>query len=118
MESVSTMWDEYVSIYLFNDWIAFLAAASKSSSEMIFKPLFLIISLAFSMLVPCKRTMSGTLSLMVRQAFTIPLAMMAQLTIPPKMLTKMAFTYNRYGVQSAWLNSDIETIEGQIQMLT
>ena len=33
MESVSTMWDEYVSIYLFNDWIAFLAAASKSSRK-------------------------------------------------------------------------------------
>lgn len=45
--------------------------------------------------LPSSRTTSGTLSSSSRQALVIPLAMMAQLTIPPKILTRMASTWNR-----------------------
>lgn len=41
---------------------------------------------------PSSLTTSGTLSSSSRQALVMPLAMMAQLTIPPKMLTRMAST--------------------------
>ena len=74
--------------YCPNEWTAFLAAESKSSSGIMFNPLSLIISLAFSMFVPCKRTIKGILRLMVLQAFTIPFAIVAQLTIPAKNLLK------------------------------
>ena len=45
--------------------------------------------------LPSSRTTSGTLSSSSRQALVIPLAMMAQLTIPPKILTRMASTWNQ-----------------------
>lgn len=95
---------------------AFWAAKSKSSSGIIFKPLLRIISLANSIFVPfckykknnktiaiiyfskylsnkpCSRTIRGTLTSIDLQALTIPLAMVAQLTIPPKIFTKIALT--------------------------
>lgn len=43
---------------------------------------------------PSSRTTRGTLSSSSRQALVIPLAMMAQLTIPPKILTRIASTWN------------------------
>ena len=48
--------------------------------------------LALSTLVPSSRTMSGISSLMDLQALTMPLAMVAQLTMPPNTLTRIAFT--------------------------
>lgn len=45
--------------------------------------------------LPSSRTTSGTLSSSSRQALVIPLAIMAQLTIPPKILTRMASTWNK-----------------------
>lgn len=44
---------------------------------------------------PSSRTTRGTFSSSSRQALVIPLAMMAQLTIPPKILTRMASTWNQ-----------------------
>ena len=44
-------------------------------------------------LLPSSRTMSGTFSCIVLEALTIPEAIVAQLTIPPKTLTRMAFTF-------------------------
>ena len=48
--------------------------------------------LALSTLVPSSLTISGISSLMDLQALTMPLAMVAQLTMPPNTLTRIAFT--------------------------
>jgi len=43
-------------------------------------------------ILPSSLTTSGTFNSNSRQALVMPLAMMAQLTMPPKMLTRMAST--------------------------
>lgn len=44
---------------------------------------------------PSNLTIKGTWSLILLQAFVIPFAIMAQFTIPPKMLTKTALTWKK-----------------------
>ena len=46
-----------------------------------------------SAFVPSKRTTSGTFTSSFRAASTIPSAMMSQRMMPPKMFTKMHFTF-------------------------
>jgi len=92
---------------------AFLAASSKSFALLMGSPDSLRIFLAASTLVPeiqskfnnninnlflepilpSKRTIKGTLSSIDLEAPTIPDAIVAQLTMPPKTFTKMAFTF-------------------------
>ena len=42
--------------------------------------------------LPCSLTINGTVSLMVLHAFTMPLAIVAQFTMPPNIFTKIALT--------------------------
>src|SRR5205814_3949282 len=52
------------------------------------------ISRAFSTLVPSSRTTTGTLNPICRPAFTNASAMTSHLAIPPKMLTRIPFTFS------------------------
>ena len=52
-----------------------------------------MISLPFSTLVPSRRTTSGTWSPTSLTAATTPSAMMSQRMMPPKMFTRMPFTF-------------------------
>ena len=72
--------------------VAFLAASSRSTALWMGKPESFKICLALSTLVPSSLTTRGISRLMEWQALTIPLAIVAQLTIPPKTLTRIALT--------------------------
>src|SRR4029077_346663 len=72
---------------------AFFPASPMLSAEMIGRPESFRIFLPRSSLVPFMRTMSGTLSLTSRAAETMPVAMVSHFMMPPKMLTRIAFTF-------------------------
>src|SRR6185503_8054227 len=77
-------------------WMApttFFAASAMLSAEMIGRPESLRIFLPRSSLVPFMRTTSGTESFTSRAAATTPAAMVSHFMMPPKMLTRMAFTF-------------------------
>ena len=63
------------------------------SAEMIGRPESLRIFLPRSSLVPFMRTTSGTESFTSRAAATTPVAMVSHFMMPPKMLTRIAFTF-------------------------
>ena len=63
------------------------------SAEMIGRPESLRIFLPRSSLVPFMRTTSGTESFTSRAAATTPAAMVSHFMMPPKMLTRIAFTF-------------------------
>lgn len=56
---------------------------------------------------PSSLTTSGTLSSSSRQALAMPLAMMAQLTIPPKMFTRIASTCEKPGMTALRVDTDL-----------
>lgn len=59
--------------------------------------------------LPSSLTTSGTFSSSSRQALVMPLAMMAQLTMPPKMLTKIASTCENKQKNHIFINKVVET---------
>src|SRR5262249_3802975 len=70
----------------------FCAASAMVSAEMMGRPDSASIFLPRSSLVPFMRTTSGTLRPTAREATITPSAMVSQRMMPPKMLTRMAFT--------------------------
>ncbi len=68
------------------------------STEMMGKPLSLSIFLPRSSLVPFMRTTKGTFKLVALQAVITPVAMVSHFMMPPKMLTKMAFTLGFFNI--------------------
>src|SRR5690606_23351509 len=71
---------------------AFRAPSLRSSAGVILRPLSRSSCLPFSTLVPSRRTTTGTLTSTSFTAAMMPSAIMSQRTMPPKMLTRMAFT--------------------------
>src|SRR5438105_4803692 len=71
----------------------FLPASPMLSAEMIGSPESLRIFFPRSSLVPFMRTTSGTESFTSRAAATMPIAMVSHFMMPPKMLTRIAFTF-------------------------
>src|SRR4051812_6464515 len=71
----------------------FCAASSRSSADVTLRFDCAMISLPFSTLVPSSRTTSGTLRPTSFTAVTTPSAMMSHFMMPPKMLTRMPFTF-------------------------
>ncbi|KNC26320.1 hypothetical protein FF38_00873 [Lucilia cuprina] len=90
MDHVCITWDNVADH--FKAATAFWAASSKSAAVCMGKPEFCKILRASSTFVPSRRTTSGTFRLSFFEAATTPLAMVAQLTIPPNTLTKIPFT--------------------------
>ena len=88
---METGWYFFCANY-FRAAVAFLAASSRSTALWMGKPESFKICLALSTLVPSSLTTRGISRLMEWQALTIPLAIVAQLTIPPKTLTRIALT--------------------------
>ncbi|KAF1755609.1 hypothetical protein GCK72_012059 [Caenorhabditis remanei] len=80
------------SIYFGRDDTAFAAASSKLLAVRIVSPDFFMISFAASTFVPSKRTTIGTFSPILFTAFTTPFAIVAQFTIPPKILMRTHLT--------------------------
>ena len=76
----------------FENCTDFSAAFWRSSIEKIFSPDSLINLCAASMFVPCNLAIIGILRSMLSTVLMRPLAMASHLTIPPKMLTKIAET--------------------------
>src|SRR4029450_8168495 len=74
-------------------FMAFCAASAKSSAAITARPESAINFFPASTFVPSSRTTSGTDSFNVFAALMIPSAMMSYFMIPPKMLTKIAFTF-------------------------
>src|SRR5438105_572651 len=70
----------------------FSAASPMLSAEMIGRPESRSIFLPSSSFVPFMRTTSGSESFTSRAALTTPLAMVSHFMMPPKMLTRIAFT--------------------------
>ena len=70
-----------------------MAASSKSFADTIGRPDSFKIRLASCTFVPSNLTTNGTDNVILLKAFTIPLAIVAQLTIPPKILTNIPFTF-------------------------
>src|SRR5690606_9495623 len=73
-------------------WTAFFAPSLMSSAGMIASPEFFSRALPASTLVPSRRTTTGTSTPTSFTAAMMPSAIMSQRTMPPKMLTKIAFT--------------------------
>src|SRR6185312_2093573 len=71
----------------------FCAASSRSSPEVTLSPDSLMIFLPRSTLVPSSRTTSGTFSPTSFTAATTPSAITSHFMMPPKMLTRMPFTF-------------------------
>lgn len=71
---------------------ALTAASSKFSAVIIGRPESLINCRAAVALVPSSLTTNGTFSFIVLSAPMIPLAIVAQFTIPPNTLTRTALT--------------------------
>src|ERR1700743_449955 len=69
------------------------AASARLSALVMARPDLARISLPFSTLVPSRRTTSGTLSEISFAAAMMPSAMMSHFMMPPKMLTRMPFTF-------------------------
>src|SRR5215469_16354544 len=71
----------------------FSAASARLSAEVMARPDSARIFLPNSTFVPSRRTTSGTESEISRAAATMPSAMMSHFMMPPKMLTRMPFTW-------------------------
>src|SRR5690606_26962775 len=71
----------------------FWAASSRSSAGITFRPLSRMICLPSSTLVPSSRTTSGTWRPTVFTAAMTPRAMTSHFMMPPKMLTRIPFTF-------------------------
>ena len=104
----------------FENWTLFSAADCKSSMENIFMPLSLICFLvsqknhfdperlfmlltnfaAFSIFVPCSLATMGVFIFILSTTLTKPWAIASHLTIPPKMLTKIAVTLGSLVIRS------------------
>src|SRR5690606_27502241 len=82
----------------------FCAASAMLSAEMIGRPDSRRICFPRSSLVPFMRTTSGTESFTSRAAATTPAAMVSHFMMPPKMLTRIAFTF---GFESMILNAAV-----------
>src|SRR5882724_2184253 len=80
-------------VFAFTAATAFFPASPILSAEMIGSPESLRIFLPRSSFVPFMRTTRGTLSLTSRAADTMPVAMVSHFMMPPKMLTRIAFTF-------------------------
>src|SRR5690606_23587833 len=72
----------------------FDAASFRSSAGTIASPLSASICLPFSTFVPSSRTTTGTLTSASVTAAITPSAIRSQRTIPPKMFTRIAFTFS------------------------
>src|SRR6267143_5925392 len=72
---------------------AFCAASAKSSAVMTARSESAINFFPASTFVPSSRTINGTDNFNVFAALMIPCAMMSHFMIPPKMLTRIAFTF-------------------------
>ena len=70
-----------------------VAASAMVSAEMIGRPDSASIFLPSSSLVPFMRTTNGTDRFTALQAVITPVAMVSHFMMPPKMLTKMPFTF-------------------------
>src|SRR5690606_9229873 len=71
----------------------FCAASSRSSAAITFSPELLRMSLPSWTLVPSRRTTRGTFRPTSLTAATTPSAMTSQRMMPPKILTRMPFTF-------------------------
>src|ERR1043165_7693861 len=71
----------------------FCAASSRSSAEVTLRFDVAMISLPFSTLVPSRRTTTGTRRPTSFTAVTTPSAITSQRMMPPKMFTRMPFTF-------------------------
>src|SRR5213594_1896799 len=71
----------------------FWAASAMESPLVIVRPLCASVALPAFTLLPSKRTTSGNFKPVSRTAATMPFAMTLQSMIPPKMLTRMPFTF-------------------------
>src|SRR5207253_9680188 len=88
-------------LYLgFGDWdlelaaeTAFCAASARSSAAINASPLSFNNCFPLSTFVPSRRTTSGTVSFTVFAALMIPCAITSHFMMPPKMLTRIAFTF-------------------------
>src|SRR2546422_11395533 len=72
---------------------AFFAASAKSSAAMTARPESAINFFPASTLVPSSLTTNGTGSFTAFTALMIPWAMTSHFIMPPKMLTRIAFTF-------------------------
>lgn len=73
------------------------AASSSLIAEYTFKPDRSMISFPCSALVPCNRTMIGTfISPILLYASTTPCATRSPRTMPPNILTRIAFTFGSF----------------------
>src|SRR6201994_2766933 len=82
----------------------FCAASARSLAETMGRPDSARIFLPSSTLVPSRRTTSGTFSEISFAAATMPSAMMSHFMMPPKMLTRMPFTF---GSETMILNAAV-----------
>src|ERR1043166_2590660 len=71
----------------------FCAASASESAVMIGRPLSWRIFFPSSTFVPSSRTTSGTSTLTCLTAVRMPLAITSHFMMPPKMLTRMPFTF-------------------------
>lgn len=81
---------------IFESLTANLAASSRLSTGNIFNPELAIRTLASSTLVPCNRQIMGIFRFNSLAAAMIPSAMTSHLIIPPKILTRIAWTWKIY----------------------
>ena len=84
--------------------MTFCAASAIESALMIGRPESASSFLPSSSFVPFMRTTSGTVRLVALQAAITPSAMVSQRMMPPKMLTRIAFTF---GLPSMILNASV-----------
>src|SRR6478609_11546794 len=77
----------------FTAFTIFWAASSRSSAEITLRPDSAMIFLPSSTFVPSRRTTSGTCRPTSFTAAMTPSAMTSQRMMPPKMLTRMPFTF-------------------------
>src|SRR4051812_35003948 len=77
----------------FTAFTIFCAASSRSSADVTLRLDLAMISLPFSTLVPSRRTTSGTRRPTSFTAVTTPSAITSHFMMPPKMLTRMPFTF-------------------------
>src|ERR1017187_133866 len=85
-------WDFEIS-YAATSLTIFWAASAMESPLTIVRPLFASVALPATPLFPSRRTTSGSRSPTSRAASTIPLAITSQSMMPPKMLTRIPFTF-------------------------
>src|SRR5947209_810656 len=71
----------------------FLAASAKSPAIITAKPDWMISRLPASRFVPSSLTTSGTRKFTLLTALMIPCAITSHFMMPPKMLTRIAFTF-------------------------